>query len=160
MLQKTILVISIGKNINYISVLIHSSDFINCRLDRGPIKPQDRLKSIFRRSFPISDLYLPDDRSAITDNRLKTYNGTTYYYDDLGNLIHRELADGEVQNYFYDLHDQLVKAEIFKKDGSHLLQEIHSDGRYTYIYTAPDSYEPLAQVHNWTKEEGETYQET
>ena len=42
-------------------------------------------------------------------------HGTTYYYDDLGNLIHRELADGEVQNYFYDLHDQLVKAEIFKK---------------------------------------------
>ena len=24
----------------------------------------------------------------------------------------------EVQNYFYDLHDQLVKAEIFKKDGT------------------------------------------
>jgi len=23
-----------------------------------------------------------------------------------------------VQNYFYDLHDQLVKAEIFKKDGT------------------------------------------
>ncbi|QXW93650.1 hypothetical protein LPB401_03505 [Rothia aeria] len=91
---------------------------------------------------------------------MKTYNGTTYYYDGLGNLIHRELADGEVQNYFYDLHDQLVKAEIFKKDGSHLLQEIHSDGRYTYIYTEPDGYEPLAQVHNWTNEEGETYQET
>ncbi len=200
MLQKTILVISIGKNINYISVLIHSSDFINCRLDRGPIKPQDRLKSIFRRSFPISDLYLPDDRSAITDNRLKTYNGTTYYYDDLGNLIHRELADGEVQNYFYDLHDQLVKAEIFKKDGtketwaytydalgrrigkgrlkneevsddlenqtyfvwdgSHLLQEILPDGRYTYIYTDPDSYEPLAQVRDWTTKDGESRQQT
>ena len=29
---------------------------------------------------------LSDDRSVITDNRLKTYNGTTYYYDDLGNL--------------------------------------------------------------------------
>ena len=92
-----------------------------------------------------------------------------------------------MQNYFYDLHDQLVKAEIFKKDGSketwtysydalgrrigkgrlkneevsetsfpydlggndlenqtrfvrdgsHLLQEIHPDGRYTYIYTIP-----------------------
>ena len=211
MLQKTILVISIGKNINYISVLIHSSDFINCRLDRGPIKPQDRLKSIFRRSFPISDLYLPDDRSAVTDNRLKTYNGTTYYYDDLGNLIHRELADGEVQNYFYDLHDQLVKAEIFKKDGtketwaytydalgrrigkgrlkdgqtvsetsfphdlsgndlenqtrfvwdgSHLLQEIRTDGRYTYIYADQDSYEPLAQVHNRTNEDGESCQQT
>jgi len=85
-----------------------------------------------------------------------------------------------VQNYFYDLHDQLVKAEIFKKDGtketwaytygrigkgrlkdgevsdgleeetgfvwdgSHLLQEVQPDGRYTYIYTDPDSYEPLA----------------
>ena len=133
-------------------------------------------------------------------NRLKTYNGTTYYYDELGNLIHRELADGEVQNYFYDLHDQLVKAEIFKKDGtketwaytydalgrrigkgrlkneevsdglegetgfvwdgSHLLQEVQPDGRYTYIYTDPDSYEPLAQVRNWTNEDGESRQQT
>ena len=153
---------------------------------------------------------LSDDRSVIPDNRLKTYNGTTYYYDELGNLIHRELADGEVQNYFYDLHDQLVKAEIFKKDGtketwsytydalgrrigkgrlkneevsetsfphdlsgnglenhtrfvwdgSHLLQEIHSDGRYTYIYTDQDSYEPLAQVRDWTTEDGENRQQT
>ena len=144
---------------------------------------------------------LSDGRSAITDNRLKTYNGTTYYYDDLGNLIHRELADGEVQNYFYDLHDQLVKAEIFKKDGtketwaysydalgrrigkgrlktsqevsddlenqisfvwdgSHLLQEVHPDGKYTYIYTDPDSYEPLAQVRDWTTEDGENRQQT
>ena len=143
---------------------------------------------------------LSDDRSAITDNRLKTYNGTTYYYDDLGNLIHRELADGEVQNYFYDLYDQLVKAEIFKKDGtketwaysydalgrrigkgrlkneevsddlenqtrfvwdgSHLLQEIQPDGRYTYIYTDQDSYEPLAQVRDWTTEDGESRQQT
>ena len=110
-----------------------------------------------------------------------------------------------MQNYFYDLHDQLVKAEIFKKDGtketwsytydalgrrigkgrlkneevsetsfphdlsgndlenqtrfvwdgSHLLQEIHSDGRYTYIYTDQDSYEPLAQVRDWTTADGE-----
>ena len=144
---------------------------------------------------------LSDDLNAVTDNRLKTYNGTTYYYDDLGNLIHRELADGEVQNYFYDLHDQLVKAEIFKKDGtketwsytydalgrrigkgrlktsqevsddlenqtrfvwdgSHLLQEIHLDGRYTYIYTDQESYEPLAQVHDWTNAEGENQQQT
>ena len=153
---------------------------------------------------------LSDGRTTIPDNRLKTYNGTTYYYDDLGNLIHRELADGEVQNYFYDLHDQLVKAEIFKKDGtketwsytydalgrrigkgrlkneevsetsfphdlsgndlenqtrfvwdgSHLLQEIHPDGRYTYIYTDPDSYEPLAQVRDWTTEDDENRQQT
>ena len=154
---------------------------------------------------------LSDSLNAIPDNRLKTYNGTTYYYDDLGNLIHRELADGEVQNYFYDLHDQLVKAEIFKKDGtketwayiydalgrrigkgrlktsqevsetsfphdlsgnglenhtrfvwdgSHLLQEIHPDGRYTYIYTDPNSYEPLAQVRDWTTADGESRQQT
>ena len=89
---------------------------------------------------------LSDDRSVIPDNRLKTYNGTTYYYDELGNLIHRELADGEVQNYFYDLHDQLVKAEIFKKDGT----------KETWAY----SYEPLAQVHNRTDEEGESGQQT
>ena len=89
---------------------------------------------------------LSDDRSVIPDNRLKTYNGTTYYYDDFGNLIYRELADGEVQNYFYDLHDQLVKAEIFKKDGT----------KETWAY----SYEPLAQVHNRTDEEGESGQQT
>ena len=122
----------------------------------------------------------------------------SYGYDRTGNLIHRELADGEVQNYFYDLHDQLVKAEIFKKDGtketwaytydalgrrigkgrlkneevsdglegetgfvwdgSHLLQEIQQDGRYTYL-TDPDSYEPLAQVRNHTNTEGESKQE-
>ena len=139
---------------------------------------------------------LSDGLNAVPDNRLKTYNGTTYYYDDLGNPIHRELADGEVQNYFYDLYDQLVKAEIFKKDGtketwaysydalgrrigkgrlktdgsleeetrfvwdgSHLLQETHPDGRYTYIYADQDSYKPLAQVRNRTNREGESKQE-
>ncbi len=129
-----------------------------------------------------------------------------------------------MQNYFYDLHDQLVKVEIFKKDGSketwayhydslgrrigkgrlknggletvesesvsdrhstdhaclktqtgknildseitflwdgsHLLQETHSDGLYTYIYTDQDSYEPLAQIRNWTDAEGEAKQQT
>ena len=143
--------------------------------------------------------------AVIPDNRLKEYNGISYYHDELGNLIHRELPSGEVQNYFYDLHDQLVKAEIFKKDGtketwlyrydalgrriakaqtavsdrhaedyaclkdnrteflwdgSHLLQENGSDGLYTYIYTDLDSYEPLAQIHNWTNAEGESQQQT
>ena len=37
-----------------------------------------------------------------------------FHYDRTGNLIHRELVDCEVQNYFYDRHDQLVKAEIFR----------------------------------------------
>ena len=150
---------------------------------------------------PAHNILSDNNSPTVPDNRLQTYNGSSYYYDELGNLIHRELADGEVQNYFYDLHDQLVKAEIFKKDGSketwaytydalgrrigkgrlktsqevsddleeetgfvwdgsHLLQEVHPDGRYTYIYTDPDSYEPLAQVHNWTNEEGESRQQT
>ena len=149
---------------------------------------------------PAHNILSDNNSPTVPDNRLKTYNGTTYYYDHFGNLIHRELADGEVQNYFYDLHDQLVKAEIFKKDGtketwaysydalgrrigkgrlkneevsddleeetgfvwegSHLLQEVQPDGRYTYIYTDPESYELLAQVHNWTTEEGESCQET
>ena len=34
------------------------------------------------------------------------------------------------------------------------------DGRYTYFYTDSDSYEPLAQVRNWTTEEGESGQQT
>ena len=142
--------------------------------------------------------------NTVINNRIQEYNGISYYHDELGNLIHRELPNGEVQNYFYDLHDQLVKAEIFKKDGtketwhyvydalgrriakaqtavsdrhtednaclkdnrteflwdgSHLLQEQRSDGLYTYIYTDLDSYEPLAQIHNYTNEENETYQE-
>ena len=149
---------------------------------------------------PAHNILSDNNSPTVPDNRLKTYNGSSYYYDHFGNLIHRELANGEVQNYFYDLHDQLVKAEIFKKDGtketwsytydalgrrigkgrlkneevsdgleeetgfvwdgSHLLQEVHPDGRYTYIYTDPDSYEPLAQVHNWTNEDGESCQQT
>ncbi|QEY27176.1 hypothetical protein D0T92_06220 [Neisseria zalophi] len=150
---------------------------------------------------PAHNILSDGQKDKIADNRLKTYNGISYYYDDLGNLIHRELADGEVQNHFYDLHDQLVKVEIFKKDssketwvysydalgrrtgkgrlkngqevsdgledktdftwdGSHLIQETRSDGLYTYIYTDKDAYEPLAQIRNWTNEEGESYQET
>ncbi len=145
---------------------------------------------------PAHNILSDHNSPTVPDNRLKTYNGSSYYYDHFGNLIHRELANGEVQNYFYDLHDQLVKAEIFKKDGtketwsytydalgrrigkgrlktddsledetrfvwdgSHLLQEVHSDGRYTYIYTDQDSYEPLAQVRNRTNREGESKQE-
>ncbi len=42
--------------------------------------------------------------------------------------------------------------------GSHLLQEVHPDDRYTYIYTDSDRYEPLGQVRNWTNEDGESHQ--
>uniref|UniRef100_UPI00384EDA2E hypothetical protein n=1 Tax=Neisseria zalophi TaxID=640030 RepID=UPI00384EDA2E len=74
---------------------------------------------------PAHNILSDGQKDKIADNRLKTYNGISYYYDDLGNLIHHELADGEVQNYFYDLHDQLVKVEIFKPE-----QE-----KETWVYT-------------------------
>ncbi|WP_443032517.1 RHS domain-containing protein [Streptococcus sp. GS001] len=41
----------------------------------------------------------------------------------------------------------------------HLLQEIQPDGRYTYIYTNLYSYNPLAQVRDWTTEDGEGVQQ-
>ena len=34
------------------------------------------------------------------------------------------------------------------------------DGRYTYIYADPDSYELLAQVRDWTTEDSESRQQT
>ncbi|WP_308021777.1 RHS repeat domain-containing protein, partial [Neisseria canis] len=82
--------------------------------------------------------------------------------------------DKEVWAFEYDALDRRVskdrlKAEngkdiidseiTFLWDGSHLLQETHSDGLYTYIYTDQDSYEPLAQIHNYTNTESESKQE-
>ena len=58
------------------------------------------------------------------------------------------------------LSDDLENQTRFVWDGSHLLQEIHPNGRYTYIYADQDSYEPLAQVRDWTTEEGENRQQT
>ena len=51
-------------------------------------------------------------------NRLKEYNGIEYTYDALGNLIYRQLPDGENQYYQYDLENQLVRAEIKKPAGN------------------------------------------
>ncbi|WP_225315107.1 hypothetical protein [Neisseria zalophi] len=61
-------------------------------------------------------------------------NSISYYYDDLGNLIQRKLTDSEIQNYFYDLYDQLVKVEIFKPE-----QE-----KETWVYT----YEEETNITN------------
>ena len=51
-------------------------------------------------------------------NRLKEYNGIEYTYDALGNLIYRQLPNGENQYYQYDLENQLVCAEIKKPAGN------------------------------------------
>ena len=55
--------------------------------------------------------------------------------------------------------DSLEEEARFVWDGSYLLQEIQPDGRYTYIYTNLDSYDPLAQVSDWTTEDGEGVQQ-
>lgn len=56
--------------------------------------------------------------------------------------------------------DSLEEKLGFVWDGSHLLQEIQPDGRYIYINTDQESYGPLAQIRNWTDEDGESGQQT
>jgi len=68
-------------------------------------KTQGRLKS-------------PANPNSVSGNRLKEYNGIEYTYDALGNLIYRQLPDGENQYYQYDLENQLVRAEIKKPAGN------------------------------------------
>ena len=47
------------------------------------------------------------------------YRHLQYYsYDALGNLIYRQLTNGENQYYQYDLENQLVRAEIKKPAGN------------------------------------------
>nr|WP_249025297.1 DUF6883 domain-containing protein [Neisseria canis] len=105
------------------------------------------------------------------------------YYDLFDRLVKVETFkknaetgewDKEIWTFEYDALDRRVskgrlKAEngkdildseiAFLWDGSHLLQETHSDDLYTYIYTDQDSYEPLAQIHNYTNTESESKQE-
>jgi len=45
------------------------------------------------------------------------------------------------------ISDGLEEETGFVWDGSYLLQEVQQDGRYIYIYTDKDSYEPL---HRYT----------
>ena len=78
-----------------------------------------------KTTAPISDdpktqgrLKLPAHPNPVSGNRLKSYNGIEYTYDALGNLIYRQLPNGENQYYQYDLENQLVRAEIKKPAGN------------------------------------------
>ncbi|MDO1511016.1 RHS repeat domain-containing protein [Neisseria sp. MVDL19-042950] len=51
-------------------------------------------------------------------NRLEAYNGTEYTYDALGNMIYRQLPNGESQLFQYDTENQLIRAEIKKPKGN------------------------------------------
>ena len=149
---------------------------------------------------PAHNILDPAAQHPVSGNRLQRYNGHSYYYDDYGNTVQHETADGSQHNLYYDLYDRLEKAEVFRRnesggwdkqtwvyqydaldrrigkgrlkedggledeirfvwDGSRLLQEVYARGRYTYVYADQDSYEPLAQIHNYTNFGFETYQE-
>ena len=78
-----------------------------------------------KTTAPISDdpktqgrLKSPANPNLVSGNRLKSYNGIEYTYDALGNLIYRQLPNGENQYYQYDLENQLVRAEIKKPAGN------------------------------------------
>ena len=78
-----------------------------------------------KTTAPVSDdpqtqgrLKSPANPNPVSGNRLKEYNGIEYTYDALGNLIYRQLPDGENQYYQYDLENQLVRAEIKKPAGN------------------------------------------
>ena len=78
-----------------------------------------------KTTAPISDdpktqgrLKSPANPNLVSGNRLKEYNGIEYTYDALGNLIYRQLPDGENQYYQYDLENQLVRTEIKKPAGN------------------------------------------
>ena len=78
-----------------------------------------------KTTAPVSDgrqtqgrLKSPANPNLVSGNRLKEYNGIEYTYDALGNLIYRQLPDGENQYYQYDLENQLVRAEIKKAAGN------------------------------------------
>ena len=115
-------------------------------------------------------LYRPDG------TRIAEFNGIEYTYDALGNLIYRQLPNGENQYYQYDLENQLVRAEIKKpagnteiwtyaydpfgrrlsKERKDKLAWTSTDPKRTHFvwdgsrllqeYTYKGSYEPLAQV--------------
>ena len=110
---------------------------------------------------------------------------TAYTYDALGNLIYRQLPNGENQYYQYDLENQLVRAEIKKPAGNteiwtyaydpfgrRLSKErqdklawtstepkrthfVWDGSRLLQEYTYKGSYEPLAQVFRNNQDEAQ-----
>ncbi|WP_234404024.1 RHS repeat-associated core domain-containing protein [Neisseria animaloris] len=75
-------------------------------------------------------------------------------YDALG----RRISKGRLKNGG-QISDGLEDVTEFIWSGSRLVQEVYGNGRYTYIHTDQDSYEPLAQIHSYTDTEGKSRQE-
>lgn len=59
-------------------------------------------------------LHITLPMEAESADRLTQYQGTSYRYDLLGNLIEKQQHDGEIQHYRYNADNQLTEAEIHK----------------------------------------------
>lgn len=79
-----------------------ANNILSDKVSDGLNKPKGRLKG-----FNIGE-----------GNRLESFNGTEYTYDALGNLIYRQLPNGENQYFVYDTENQLIKVEIKKPAGN------------------------------------------
>ncbi|EGZ50929.1 RHS repeat domain-containing protein [Neisseria wadsworthii] len=84
-------------------------------------KVSDGLKDTKGLSEHLSDRHhisRTKGRNIGKGNRLEAYNGTEYTYDALGNMIYRQLPDGESQYFVYDTENQLIRTEIKKPAGN------------------------------------------
>lgn len=70
-----------------------------------------------------------------------------YEYDVLGRRIAKYRENTIDENSADENNAQNSERTEFIWDGSHLVQEINPQGTYTYIYSHPSSYEPLAQIY-------------
>ena len=93
----------------------------------------DDLTILFKVVWNIGSLII---RLLISIKAVWNIRSLKFLIHALGNLIYRQLPNGENQYYQYDLENQLVRAEIKKPAGN----------------TNPDSYEPLAQIFDNAKD--------
>lgn len=94
------------------------------------------------------------NRRAEIKNLARNTEIWTYAYDPLDRRFSKERQDKLTWMSTEPKHTHFVW------DCSRLLQEYTYIGCYTYLYTDPDNYEPLAQVRNWTTADGENRQQT
>ena len=84
--------------------------------------------------------------------------GTHELLAQVNNWTNKDGESRQQTNYFHC--DQIgIPREMTDKDVEEETGFVW-DGRYTYIYADPDSYELLAQVRDWTTEDSESRQQT
>ena len=95
----------------------------------GRLKEETKVTDSAHQSFRLQNQYFDEETGL-------HYNFFRYYEPDAGRFVNQDPIELEGGFNVYQFAPNA--------------QEIHPDGRYTYLYTNPDRYEPLAQVHNRT----------